>query len=137
MALIAVVGALVFVTRSNAPLHRNVRVVPLGAAVLTVDDTRFVTLSAEASVATPVTVMVDNQGTRSHRITIGAPVTAVQAITAQVLDPLDTGAAGQLAVEVPPQTEAVVTFTPTAKGTFPITCDVPSSDGMAASLLID
>ena len=136
LVLVTAVAVLAVVTRDNPPLHRNVRVVPLGAAQLTMDDTRFQTLSAETSVNTQVTFMVANQGTRPHQLTIEAPVASVQAVTGTVLSPVDSGSANRLIVEVAPGVEAIVTFTPTTKGTFPIRCDVPTSGDMSASLLV-
>ena len=137
LVLVTAVTVLAVVTRDNPPLHRNVRVVPLGATQLIMDDSRFQTVSAETSVNRQVTFMVANQGTRPHQLTIAAPVTAVQAVTGTVLSPLDGGSASRLTVELSPGNEGIVTFTPTAKGTFPITCDVPTSGDMAASLLVD
>lgn len=54
-----------------------------------------------------------------------------------MLSPRDGGAANRLTIELAPGNRGIVTFTPTAKGTFLITCDVPTSGDVPASLVVD
>ena len=128
--LLVAVGVLAVATRGNPDLHRNVRVVPLGAALVQMNDSGFATPVTEASSGSAVTLILQDVGTRPHAVVVDAPISGVQPINGRLLR------GGPLVVEVKPGSSSIVSFTPTAAGRFAVRCDGMDSEGMVADLTV-